>query len=192
MKLTTLLSVAGWAVTALASSAAIDAEAVCAQLLKQYPKHVAWDVLGSNALQTVFNAGKYIEANTKYWNGVNRKNRPTCAFFPSNAEQVSTAVKLLNKYSDAQFALKSGGHNFNFGISSTDGGVLFSFNQNLASVTRSEDGEAFHVGPGARWGDVYEEASKTNQVVVGGRLGNIGVAGFALGGGLSYYSAQYV
>ncbi|EAW20769.1 FAD-binding oxidoreductase [Aspergillus fischeri NRRL 181] len=56
----------------------------------------------------------------------------------------------------------------------TNGGVLISFNENLSSVTRSADGESFKVGPGARLGDVYEVTAKTNQVVVGGRVANIG------------------
>ncbi|GIC93103.1 uncharacterized protein Aud_009583 [Aspergillus udagawae] len=69
------------------------------------------------------------------------------------------------------------GHNFNAGVSSTNGGVLISFNEKLLSVTRPASGESFEVGPGARWGNVYEIADKTNYVVVGGRLANIGVAG---------------
>jgi hypothetical protein len=123
---------------------------------------------------------------------VNAQNRPACVFFPSTADEVSYAVRQLNKYPDTQFALKSGGHNLNIGMSSTNGGVLISFNEKLSSVTRSAGGESFEVGPGARWGDVYEVAARTNQVVVGGRLGDIGVAGLTLGGGLSFYSAQYV
>ena len=193
MKLSVLLASAGWASKALASpSSNADAVGTCEYLHSVYPKDLAWDPLSPQGIESILNAPLYNEAVSEYWNGVNSGNRPTCVFFPSSAEQVSTAVKQLNKYSSAEFALKSGGHNFNSGISSTDGGVLISFNQNLASISRSADGESFHVGPGARWGDVYEVTAETNQVLVGGRLGNIGVGGFTPGGGLSYYSAQYV
>jgi FAD/FMN-containing dehydrogenase len=108
---------------------------------------------------------------------VNAQNRPACVLFPFTAEEVSYAVRQLNKYPNTQFALKSGGHNFNAGVSSTNGGVLISFNEKLSSVTRPASGVSFEVGPGARWGNVYEIAAKTNYVVVGGRLANIGVAG---------------
>ncbi|GFF98563.1 bifunctional solanapyrone synthase [Aspergillus udagawae] len=108
---------------------------------------------------------------------LNAQNRPACLLFHFTAEEVSYAVRQLNKYPNTQFALKSGGHNFNAGVSSTNGGVLISFNEKLSSVTHPASGESFEVGPGAGWGNVYEIAAKTNYVVVGGRLANIGVAG---------------
>lgn len=175
--------------SALAVASSID---VCHQLHSAYPEYVVWDPLSAQALQTIGNASLYATARTEYWNGVNAKNRPACVFFPATAQHVSAAVEKLNEYPSVQFALKSGGHNFNVGLSSTANGVLISFNENLSSVKRSDDGESFEVGAGARWGDVYKVGAETNQVAVGGRLSNIGVAGFTLGGGLSYYSAQYV
>lgn len=181
------------ALPALATSTAnSDAVAVCEYLHTTYPQYTVWDPTGPDALQTFWNQSYYTNAVTEYWNGVNAENRPACTFFPANAQQVAAAVQQLNQHPDAPFALKSGGHNFNVGFSSTKGGVLISFHENLSSTTRNPDGQTFDVGPGARWGDVYAVAEKTNQVLVGGRLANIGVAGFTLGGGLSYYSAQYV
>ncbi|PYI24019.1 FAD-binding domain-containing protein [Aspergillus violaceofuscus CBS 115571] len=173
------------------STANSDAVAVCEYLHTTYPQYTVWDPTGPDALQTFWNQSYYMNAVTEYWNGVNAENRPACTFFPATAQQVAVAVQQLNHHPDAPFALKSGGHNFNVGFSSTKGGVLISFHENLSSTTRNPDGQTFDVGPGARWGDVYAVAEKTNQVLVGGRLANIGVAGFTLGGGLSYYSAQY-
>ncbi|KAJ0418902.1 hypothetical protein BJY00DRAFT_314578 [Aspergillus carlsbadensis] len=164
---------------------------VCEFLHAQYPDITVFDPLGGHGSTTPVGEATFNNTLTEYWNKLNGDNRPTCAFYPRNAGQVSVAVKQLNKYPGVEYALKSGGHNFNVGFSSTDGGILISFNENLSSTVRSTDGESFDVGPGARWGDVYNETVKTNQVVVGGRLGNIGVGGFILGGGLSYYSAQY-
>ena len=177
-------------ILALAAPSA-DATTVCQYLHDNYPEYTAWDPLGPYALESIDNANIYSEIWTEYWNSVNANNRATCAFFPATAQQVSAAVIQLNKYSSVPFALKSGGHNFNAGFSNTDGGVVISFNQNLASTVRTAHGTAYDVGPGARWGDVYSITQQTNQVVVGGRLGNIGVGGYTLGGGLSYYSAQY-
>lgn len=128
-----------------------------------------------------------------YWNNVNSYDyRAACAFFPENAQQVSDAVKQLNKYPSVQFALKSGGHQPAPGFSAVSEGVLISMEPNLASTVRTDDGKHFIVGTGARWGDVYQVTGQTNEVVVGGRLAHIGVGGLTLGGGLSYYSSQYV
>jgi hypothetical protein len=173
-------------------TASADAVAAYLRLYATYPRLTVWDPLGSYSAETISNADEYSPVVHGYWNAVNAQNHPACVFFPSTADKVSYAVRQLNKYPDTQFALKSGGHNLNIGMSSTNGGVLISFNEKLSSVTRSAGGESFEVGPGARWGDVYEVAARTNQVVVGGRLADIRVAGLTLRGGLSFYSAQYV
>lgn len=179
---------------AFAAAAAVssDTTTVCKYLFAKYPADLAFDPLGPNALLSTNNSAIYTDINTNYWNTQNSQYRAACTFFPSTAAQVSDAVLQLNKYPSVQFGLKSGGHNPALGFSSTDGGVLISFEPNLASTVRTKDGSHFIVGMGARWEDVYQVAGKTNQIAVGGRLGDIGVGGFVLGGGLSYYSAQYV
>lgn len=49
------------------------------------------------------------------------------------------------------------------------------------------------IGLGNRWGQVYEylNATGTGRMVVGGRLGPVGVPGLLLGGSMSFYSYQY-
>lgn len=42
---------------------------------------------------------------------------------------------------------------------------------------------------GGRWRDVYAELQKKNVVVAGGRDGGVGVGGFLLGGGISFFQA---
>lgn len=44
------------------------------------------------------------------------------------------------------------------------------------------------IGPGPRWGDVFEYMDGSNVTIVGGRLAPVGVPGLLLGGGISYYS----
>ena len=187
-----LLALAGLLALTDATTPSTDTVAVCQYLEQKYPHFFAWDTQGPHALQTVSNASIYNNINSIYWNAQNSYNRAACAFFPESAAQVSDAVKELNKYPAVPFALKSGGHQPALGFSSTDGGVIISFEPNLASTVRTADGKHFVVGMGARWGDVYNVTTKTNQIVVGGRLAHIGVGGLTLGGGLSYYSAQYV
>ncbi|KAF1951770.1 hypothetical protein CC80DRAFT_597222 [Byssothecium circinans] len=47
------------------------------------------------------------------------------------------------------------------------------------------------VGPGNDWEDVHNALKGTNVTVVGGRIGEVGVGGYVVGGGLSFLSAQY-
>jgi FAD/FMN-containing dehydrogenase len=69
-------------------------------------------------------------------------------------------------------------------------GVLIS-STNLNTLQLSEDKQTMSVGPGPRWGDVFEYMDGTNLTVVGGRLAPVGVPGLLLGGGISYYSYKY-
>lgn len=169
-----------------------DITAVCNYLESKYSNYFAWDPKSAQGIKDANNASVYNEINSVWWNHANSYLRASCSFFPANADMVSDAVKQLNKHPNATFALKSGGHQPAPGFSATDGGLMISFEPNMNATVRTDDGKHFWVGPGARWGDAYNVTGKTNQVVVGGRLGHIGVGGFVLGGGLSFYSAQYV
>jgi len=109
-------------------------------------------------------------------------------------------------YPSVPFAVKSGGHNTNVGFSSVNWGVLISFSK-LASTNVSADQTTADVGPGARWAEVMTALEPYNLAVVGGRigqcsnllmivlanlfLGDVGVGGLLLGGGLSFLSAQF-
>jgi FAD/FMN-containing dehydrogenase len=45
---------------------------------------------------------------------------------------------------------------------------------------------AFRLGPGQLWRDVYKNLEDKDVTLLGGRFGHVGVGGFTLGGGLSY------
>lgn len=47
------------------------------------------------------------------------------------------------------------------------------------------------IGPGAKWKDVYAELEKYGRVVVGAREAEVGVGGFLLGGGNTFYTPRY-
>lgn len=47
------------------------------------------------------------------------------------------------------------------------------------------------VGPGNDWQDIHQALEGTGTTVVGGRIGEVGVGGYVLGGGLSFLSTQY-
>lgn len=52
----------------------------------------------------------------------------------------------------------------------------------LNQIKLSRDKKTALVGPGNRWGDVYEELEPHNLTIVGGRVSSVGVGGFTLGG----------
>ncbi|KAJ6437126.1 FAD-binding, type 2 [Purpureocillium lavendulum] len=168
-----------------------DVDAVCSTLIAKYPKNVVWDTIGPKAADTITRANTYNSALFDYWNAASANNRAACAFFPSNAEQVSFAVHTLNAYPSVKYALKGGGHSPNLGYSSVDKGVLIAFRPNSQYAIPSADGKTVEVGAGCKWEDVYNALEPLGRTAVGGRLGDVGVMGFTLGGGLSYLSAQY-
>jgi FAD/FMN-containing dehydrogenase len=69
-------------------------------------------------------------------------------------------------------------------------GVLLS-SSNLTTVSLAGDKATVSVGPGNRWRDVHAYLRPSGLAAVGGRVGNVGVPGLLLGGGISFYSSQY-
>lgn len=80
------------------------------------------------------------------------------------------------------FSVRSGGHSPNPGFSSIgQAGVLIDLSR-LDHVSVSFDGRVVSVGPGQRWGEVYEALNKFGISVIGGRIPSVGVGGLLLGG----------
>ncbi|KAI1799809.1 FAD-binding domain-containing protein [Daldinia bambusicola] len=112
-----------------------------------------------------------------------------CIVNPKNAQEVSTVIKILSE-AGTKFAVRSGGHNYIPGFASIDEeGVLISLSS-LNSTELSDDKKTAKIGPGSRWQAVYEALVPEGLVVVGGRVGPVGVGGLMLGGGLSYFATQ--
>ncbi|KAF2127464.1 FAD-binding domain-containing protein, partial [Dothidotthia symphoricarpi CBS 119687] len=115
---------------------------------------------------------------------------PACVFAPQNAQDLSFAVKAFVN-SSTLFAMRGGGHmpiSDAANINST--GVQIS-SSNLQTLKLSDDKQTMSIGPGPRWGDVFEYMDGTNLTVVGGRLPPVGVPGLLLGGGISYFSGAH-
>lgn len=174
------------------SAVSADTNSVCKAIYTKYPSRFAWDPLGPNGAQTLANSSLYSDTLHDYWNQDNADNRAACMFFPASADEVSFAVKQLNKYTSVAYALKSGGHNPNKGFSSVNQGVLISFRPNLASTAISADRNTADVGPGSRWDEALTVLDPYGKAIIGGRLGHVGVGGYILGGGLSFLTSQYV
>ncbi|KAL3418333.1 FAD binding domain-containing protein [Phlyctema vagabunda] len=160
-----------------------NATTLCSDLAAGPVKTRLWSPLGVLDLE-------YQEAKTKYWSAVNADLTPACVVFPTSADEVSIVIAKLLLAPSVPFAVKSGGHNSNVGFASVAGGVLISLSD-LASTTLSADQKTADVRPGARWREAVKALEPYGLTVVGGRIGDVGVGGFMLGGGLSFLSAQY-
>jgi FAD/FMN-containing dehydrogenase len=91
------------------------------------------------------------------------------------------ALKIIHFFRN-QFAVRSGGHSPNPGFSSVQESGLLIDLKKLNQVSVSEDKKVASLGPGGRWGDVYEALDPYGVSVIGGRIPQVGVAGAILGG----------
>ncbi|KAF1834788.1 FAD-binding domain-containing protein [Decorospora gaudefroyi] len=114
---------------------------------------------------------------------------PRCVIQPTTSLQVSQALKIIT-FLRIPFSIRSGGHSPNPGHSGLESGFLVDLSK-LNSMTISEDRKTFSVGPGVRWGQVYEFLDPYDVTAVGGRIPHVGVGGLLLGGGLSFWTGEY-
>lgn len=68
-------------------------------------------------------------------------------------------------------------------------GVLLS-STNLKTLQISADKSVVSIGPGHRWVDVYDYIEPYGVSVAGGRIGVVGVPGYILGGGFSFFNGE--
>jgi FAD/FMN-containing dehydrogenase len=97
---------------------------------------------------------------------------------------------LLSRLSQCQFAVKSGGHSAFAGAATIEGGITVSF-ENMKGIKLSGDKKTVAVQPGNNWGNVLTALSSTGVTVVAGRIGDLGVGGLTLGGGISFITNEY-
>jgi FAD/FMN-containing dehydrogenase len=125
-----------------------------------------------------------------YYNSGLAELKPACVALPRSAEDAVHVVKVLNRFNDVHFAVKSGGHSPNAGHASVKDGVLISLS-NLEGTSLDLAKKEAHIKPGGHWWDVMKTLEGTGHTVVGGRLGVVGIGGYLLQGGVSFLSGQY-
>jgi FAD/FMN-containing dehydrogenase len=123
---------------------------------------------------------QYEAEQLNYWSAECTALRPSCILMPTSTQQVSSIVSLLQTTNDS-FAIKSGGHMPNKYFASIENGVLISTRM-LNQVTYDATSQTVKVGPGNKWEEVHEKLQGTGVTVIGGRIGNVGVGGYMLGG----------
>lgn len=141
--------------------------------------------------QTLFPTDSiYTTAQSSYWAAQQASLHPACRFLAYNAYDVSQALQILVAHSTA-FAVVSGGHSSNNNASNIQDGVTIDLSR-INDVVVTDHGEAAWLGVGARWRDVNSvEMQMKGLVVSGGRVAGVGVGGYVLGGGFSWFANQY-
>ncbi|KAI3324251.1 FAD-binding domain-containing protein [Xylariaceae sp. AK1471] len=121
---------------------------------------------------------------------LNERQAPACIIVPTTAGEVSEIVK-TTRLCATKVAVRSGGHSPNRGFSNTDLDItidlrglnevkMYKINANIVSV-----------GTGALWNDVYTFLDPLNRTSVGSRVASVGLGGFIMGGGISFFSPRH-
>lgn len=114
---------------------------------------------------------EYETETSKYWSTALREVRPACIVQPASAEDVSTVVKILNKFPSVRFATKSGGHDPNVGHATVQDGVLITMTD-MVGATYDAARKVAYVRPGGEWNDVVGALEPNGVTVTSGRLGS--------------------
>ena len=77
------------------------------------------------------------------------------------------------------------------GYNNIDASGILLATTKLNTLSLASDKKTLSIGPGRRWNEVADYLTPYGLAAVGGRVGNVGVPGFLLGGGISFYSSQY-
>lgn len=130
----------------------------------------------------------YTSAQNGGFNPLNNKLQPACIVQPSSTADVATIIKAVFK-KRANYAVRSGGHTGMAGWDSVQGGVLIDFSK-MTAFSYNDKAKTVSIGPGLRWGQVYNLSEPFGVAPMGGRVYHVGT-GLILGGGLSLLSPQY-
>ncbi|KAI1143675.1 FAD binding domain-containing protein [Hypoxylon sp. FL0543] len=132
------------------------------------------------------------EPQIETWYSENSRLRPYCLVLPQNTEEVSTALMALVNANDGagdwHIAVRSGGHGY-AGSNNIVNGVTIDLAM-MNSTSYDQEANLAKIQPGGRWKDIYAELDKHGVTVTGGRDGDVGVGGFLLGGGNSFFSGR--
>lgn len=130
----------------------------------------------------------YASRTISHWSD-NCWQNASCIISPSKAQEVAQLLAIVAA-TNATFSIRSGGHDFNVGHSSVGMQGLLIDMVNFDSISLHPDKSAVTVGPGVRWGAVYDSLNGTGVSVNGARSPNPAVAGQTLGGGIGWLTGK--
>ena len=126
--------------------------------------------------------------------------RPLYVVRPTHPAQVQDFIRHLIEYnkekpskSQISVTIKGGGHSY-AGFSSTNKGILLdlsSMNKVKLNLDQQSKPKSVVIRGGALWGHVYKQliiGGHNGYMIPGGDCPTVGVSGFVLGGGLSFFS----
>lgn len=123
------------------------------------------------------------------WDQKQQEVRSACRVEPYTSDDVAFVLKTIVENS-CRFAVKSGGHARNADDSVSVGGVTIDLAR-LKSTEVAADQQSVRLGAGHVLYTLYSGLEQYNLSTTGGRVADVGLGGFALGGGLSNFSPKY-
>lgn len=105
----------------------------------------------------------------------------TCILQPETAQEVASLVRIIRFYG-AKYSTRSGGHNPNPGFASAGPNAILIDMVKLNRLQFRNNNSTIIIGPGNRFGNVYNYTIGSGKFVVGGRVPDVGVSGLFLGG----------
>lgn len=123
------------------------------------------------------------------WDQKQQEVISACRVTPNSAQEVASILQTLVNNS-CRFAVKSGGHARNPDDSVSVEGVTIDLVR-MKSLEPSSDRETVRLGAGNTLYTIYSGLEQYNLSTIGGRVADVGLGGYALGGGLSDASPKY-
>jgi FAD/FMN-containing dehydrogenase len=143
-------------------------------------------------LASEFPGRLYYEAadtNFTIWDQKQLETIYVCRVTPASTEEVSQILQVLVD-SWCRFAVKCGGHSRYPDDSVSVDGVTIDLGL-MNSTVVSSDNTTARVSGGALTRQVFAALDLYGLAYVGGRIGQVGMGGFTLGGGTSVLAAKY-
>jgi FAD/FMN-containing dehydrogenase len=142
-------------------------------------------------LATTFGPDAYFpgNGNITVWDAKQQETNSACWVQPTSTEDVSTILGHI-KDTSCRFAVKGGGHARNPDDSVSAGGVTIDM-QRMRSIEVSPSQRIVKLGSGHVLLSLYQGLEKYNLTSLGGRVADVGLGGFVLGGGFSHLSPKY-
>ncbi|KAF4256498.1 hypothetical protein CNMCM8812_007190 [Aspergillus fumigatus] len=119
-----------------------------------------------------------------YWAQQEREVVQACIVQPRDADELATTIDILKREYDERRTLPPKESD------SAKGGVFIDLAL-FREVTISDDRESVTLGAGVRWAEASRILDEKGLGVVGGRSSDVGVAGYTLGGGISFFTPRF-
>lgn len=108
---------------------------------------------------------------------------------PESTEDTVALLQFVSK-NQCPFGVRSGGHAVFANSNSVQDGITIDFGY-MNATTYDEKTNTASIQPGSRWGAAYKTLEAYGVGAAGGGQTTVGVAGFLLGGGMSFFNNAY-